>query len=168
MNPILKLNLLLYFLLYHHHAEIKVSSPKVFTARVIKIVDGDTFDALTPGNEKIRIRMNGIDCPEKKQDYFQVCKNALSTFIAGKTVGIVSTGKDRYRRLLANVYLENTNVNLLMIQKGYAWHYKKYSKDPQMEKAEIAARREKIGLWKNGNAIPPWSFRQSKRVKLSH
>lgn len=117
MNPLLKIVLSIFFLLSSHPANINLNNPKIFTAKVIKIVDGDTFDVLTSENETIRIRMNGIDCPEKKQDYFQVCKNALSTFIAGKIVEIRSTGKDRYRRMLADVYLENKNINLLMIQK---------------------------------------------------
>lgn len=145
------------------HTSIDI--PKKFTGKVIKIVDGDTFDVLTGNKETIRIRMNGIDCPERKQAYYQVCKDALSAFIFGKNIVLISNSKDRYRRVLADVYFENRNINLLMIQKGFAWHYKKYSKDEEMAKAEIEARKAKIGLWKNGDAIAPWIFKRERIQK---
>lgn len=139
--------------------------PQKFTGKVIKIVDGDTFDVLTDNKETVRIRMNGIDCPERKQAYYQVCKDMLSAFIFGKNVVLISNSKDRYRRVLADVYFENRNINLLMIQKGFAWHYKKYSKDEEMAKAEIEARKAKIGLWKNADAIAPWIFKREQIQK---
>jgi len=131
--------------------------------KVIKIVDGDTFDLLTDNKTTIRIRMNAIDCPERKQDYYQVCKNALAEYIFGKHVKLVTHGKDRYKRIIADVFYKNENVNLKMIQNGFAWHYKKYSSDPSMAKAEKDARVAKIGLWKKDNGIAPWDYRKFKK-----
>ena len=131
--------------------------------KVIKIVDGDTFDILIDDKTTIRVRMNGIDCPERKQDYYQVCKDALAEYIFGKDVKLVTHGKDRYTRTIADVFYNKQNVNLAMIKKGYAWHYKKYSSDPVMAKAEQDARAAKLGLWKMENAIAPWDYRTFKK-----
>jgi micrococcal nuclease len=131
--------------------------------KVIKIVDGDTFDVLTDAQTTIRIRMNGIDCPERKQDYYQVCKDALSEYIFGKKVQLITHGKDKYTRTIADVFYKKENINLTMIKNGFAWHYKKYSSDPAMTKAEIKARAAKIGLWQMNNAIAPWNFRKLKK-----
>ena len=132
--------------------------------KVIKIVDGDTFDILTDNNITIRIRMNGIDCPERKQDYYQVCKDALAEYIFKKNVNLITYGKDRYNRTIADVFYNKQNINLAMIKNGFAWHYKKYSSDPVMAKAEQDARVAKIGLWQMGNAIAPWDYRKNKRA----
>ncbi len=127
---------------------------------MIKIVDGDTFDLLTEDTVKIRIRLNGIDCPERKQDYYQVCKDALSQYIFGKNVLLVSHGTDRWKRIIADVYVKKESINLKMVKNGYAWHFKKYSKDKKLAEAEEAARKKKIGLWKMKDPIAPWNYRK--------
>jgi micrococcal nuclease len=140
-----------------------IEKNNTLTGKVIKIVDGDTFDLLTDGNITIRIRMNGIDCPERKQDYYQVCKDALAEYIFGKDVKLTVHGKDRYTRTLADVFYKNEIINLKMIKNGFAWHYKKYSSDQIMAKAEEDARQAKIGLWKMDSAIAPWDYRKFKK-----
>jgi micrococcal nuclease len=145
---------------------VVVKNDYSLTARVIKIVDGDTFDVLTQSNEVIRIRMNGIDCPERRQDYYQVCKDALSNYIFGCDVQLTVHGKDRYKRTIADVFYHNKNINLLMIRNGFAWHYKKYSSDAEMAKAEVKARGEGIGLWKIKQPVAPWDFRKARKKKV--
>jgi len=132
--------------------------------KVIKIVDGDTFDILTSNNSTIRIRMNGIDCPERKQDYYQVCKDALGDYIFGKEVSLITYGTDRYKRTIAAVYIGTENINLKMIANGYAWHYKKYSSDAKMAQAEEEAKLQKNGLWAMINPVAPWDFRTKKKL----
>ena len=126
---------------------------------VVKIVDGDTFDLLTKENSTIRIRLSGIDCPERKQDYYQVAKDALGSFIFKKEVQLVTFGKDRNKRVIAAVFLNGENINLAMIRDGYAWHYKKYSSDLTYANAEKEARAAKKGLWEMPDPIAPWDFR---------
>ncbi len=135
------------------------------TGNVIKIVDGDTFDILTDSITTVRIRMNGIDCPERKQDYYQVSKDALIKYIFGKNVQLITYGTDRYKRTIADVFYNNKNINIAMIKNGFAWYYKKYSSDKEMAKAEQDARASKIGLWQMANPIAPWDFRRSKKKK---
>lgn len=134
--------------------------------RVIHIVDGDTFDLLTEDTVKIRIRLNGIDCPERKQDYFQVCKNALSDYIFGKDVILITHGRDRWKRVIADVYVEKESINLKMVENGFAWHFTKYSKDSNLARAEETARKKKSGIWKMKNPEAPWNFRKpAKKTK---
>ena len=134
--------------------------PGKLTGKVIHIVDGDTFDLLTEDTVKVRIRLNGIDCPERKQDYYQVCKDALNTFIFGKKVILITHGKDRWRRVIADVYMNNDYINLKMVENGFAWHFKKYSKDTHLATAEENARKKKSGIWKMKNPEAPWNFRK--------
>lgn len=132
------------------------------TGKVIKIIDGDTFDLLLQNNTTIRVRMNGIDCPEKKQPYYKNAKQALSQYIFGKKVNVISKSKDKYKRTLADVFFSNENINLKMIANGFAWHFKKYSSNVILAKAEINARVKKLGLWSLPNPIAPWDFRKNK------
>jgi micrococcal nuclease len=130
------------------------------TGKVIKIVDGDTFDLLTKEKNTLRIRMNGIDCPERRQDFYQSAKNALAGYIFNKEVTLFITGRDRNKRAIATVYYNGENVNLSMIKNGYAWHYKKYSTDTTYAKAEQEARLARKGLWRMNNPVAPWDFRK--------
>lgn len=135
------------------------------TGKVIYIVDGDTFDLLTADTVKIRIRLNGIDCPERKQDYYQVCKDALSRYIFGKNITLITHGRDQWKRVIADVYVNKEYINLKMIENGFAWHYIKYSKDKSLAKAEEKAKKNKLGIWKMNNPRAPWNYRKPKNKK---
>lgn len=131
------------------------------TGKVIKIADGDTITILV-NNEQIKIRLTGIDCPEKSQDYGQKAKEYTSEACFGKTVTIIEHGKDRYGRTLGEVILPNGKIlNQELVRSGYAWHYKKYSNDTILANLEIVARNNKAGLWA-GNPIAPWEYRKHK------
>lgn len=128
--------------------------------RVVAITDGDTLKVLTAGNTQIKVRLDGIDAPEKAQDFGHRAKEALSALCFGKTVTVISSGTDKYERTLGTIILENgTNVNATMVKNGYAWHYKKYSSDKGLAALEDAARDAGAGLWSQPNPIPPWEFR---------
>lgn len=129
------------------------------TGKAVKIIDGDTFDLLSNGN-LYRVRLNGIDCPERGQAYYREAKAALGNFCHNRTITVTYRSKDRNGRLLGDVYAGNQYINLLLVQQGYAWHYKKYSTDVRLAKAETEARAAKRGLWAAGNAIPPWVWRK--------
>lgn len=133
------------------------------SGKAIKIVDGDTFDLLTEEKKTLRIRMNGIDCPERKQDFYRSAKNALSNYIFNKEVNLVINGHDRNKRIIATVFYNGENINLAMIRNGYAWHYKKYSTDTSFAEAEKQARLNKKGLWSMKSPVAPWEFRKIRR-----
>ncbi|MGV4461330.1 thermonuclease family protein [Ornithobacterium rhinotracheale] len=143
---------------------IKQSIPQGAAFKVIGISDGDTVKLLIDGQEQ-KVRLAHIDCPEKKQAFGNVAKQAISDLIFGKNVYLVWEGKkDKYGRLIAEIIMEDgTNVNKLLVKKGLAWHFKKYSKNQEYAQLEIEARQNKVGLWIDPNPIPPWIFRQMQR-----
>jgi endonuclease YncB( thermonuclease family) len=159
--PIMKqllLFLLISFTLFSPAIAQKI--PKTIQGKVVRIIDGDTFDLLTQDSVKYRIRLNGIDCPERKQDYYQVCKDALSRYIFSKNVVLTTHGTDRWKRIIADVYVNDTFINYQMVRNGYAWHFKKYSKNKTLARAEEEAKKEQIGLWKLNEPVAPWKYRK--------
>lgn len=134
--------------------------------KVIGVKDGDTVEILLNGVGQ-SVRLLHIDAPEKKQAYGMAAKSVLSDFCYGKEVALEGkVSKDRNGRLLAVLITrKNINVNASMIVSGYAWHFKKYSKDPYYAGLERQARKERIGLWADPNPVPPWEYRASRRKK---
>lgn len=150
-----KLILILSFLLF------AVQNEK-FTAKVIGVTDGDTIVVLTDENKQVKIRLEGIDCPETKQDFGTKAKQATVDMCFQKTVRVEQSGTDIYGRMLAFVYVDDVCVNKELIKNGMAWHYKKYNKDQELAKLEIEAREKGIGLWSMKDPVAPWDFRHKK------
>jgi micrococcal nuclease len=134
-----------------------------FNGTVISVTDGDTIVVLKEDKTSVKIRLEGIDCPEAKQDFGTKAKQATSQLCFGKNVTVVKSGEDRYGRTLAMVYVGKLCVNEELIRQGLAWHFKKYNKDPELARLENEARTAKIGLWSMGNAVAPWEFRRIKK-----
>lgn len=130
--------------------------------RVVGVSDGDTFTCLTSAKKQLKIRMNQIDAPEKKQAFGTASKNALSSYIFGKTVMLKTSGKDKYGRTIAEVYLNNKNINKAMVADGYAWAYREYLKDQDYLSIEEQARSHSIGIWSQPSPIYPSDFRHNK------
>ncbi len=134
--------------------------PAPFNGKVIKIVDGDTYDVLTSDFKTIRIRMNGIDAPEKKQAYGTRSKDYLGSLCFGKTIRIVPMSYDRNKRLIADSFTDaGLNLSREMVRSGLAWHFKKYSKDKNLSDDEDHARKKRAGLWADNEPVAPWDFR---------
>lgn len=136
----------------------------IFTAKVIRIMDGDTMEVLYQ-NQPIKIRLAHIDCPEKRgsQPFGNQAKKALSDLCFGQMVSVQGQKYDRYKRLIAVVINHNKQVvNQEMIKQGMAWHYKKYSSNLFYAQLEIAARKNKVGLWQEKDAVAPWAWRETK------
>lgn len=137
--------------------------------KVIKVTDGDTVNVLTSDNETHKIRLSGIDAPEKKQAFGNKSKQALAEDINGKTVTVEYNKLDKYQRVVGKIMFNGKDVNLHQIQRGLAWHYKKYEKEQDVEdrsiyaNAEYAAQSDKLGLWADTNPTPPWDFRKQNR-----
>ena len=87
--------------------------------------------------------------------------------VAGKIVTIWPTDTDRYGRTVAFVFVEDKNVNKELLKAGLAWHYKKYSRDPEVAKLEFEARSNRRGLWKEAEPVPPWEWRSKKYFVLN-
>jgi endonuclease YncB( thermonuclease family) len=132
--------------------------PEVFTSRVIGVADGDTLTVLR-GQEPVKVRLQGIDCPEGGQAFGNVAKRHLSDLVFGKEVTVMPRDTDRYGRMVADVAIEGRDVGLAMVEAGLAWHFTRYSSDQRLAAAEREARAAKRGLWRDPSPIAPWEFR---------
>lgn len=140
-------------------AFIAADKTKVIEGKVIALADGDTLTVLQD-KKQYKIRLIGIDTPEKRQDYGRKAQTALGKLVFNKQVRVRWSEQDKYKRYLGNVYVEGLWVNLKMVADGWAWHFVKYSDDPDLAKAEKQARKAKIGLWADPNEPQaPWDFR---------
>ncbi len=133
--------------------------------RVVKVTDGDTIEVLNLDKTTYKIRLAGIDAPEKKQAFGNAARKHLADLVAGKEVCVSSHKTDKYRRLVGMVIIDGESANFRMLKDGYAWHYKKYEKEqPSLERqvfaeTELQARSDTVGLWSEPEPIAPWDWR---------
>jgi len=138
------------------------------SGQVIKVIDGDTYDLLLKNKTTIRVRMDGIDAPEKGMPYSKKATQFLGELCKEQTVKINKANIDQYGRTVSFSYLEDgRELSREMLKAGYAWHFKKYNSDPELAALEEEARQAKRGLWKDENPMAPWEVRQLHRQGIS-
>ena len=149
-----------FFLLVLPASAADVSGP------VVSIIDGDTIEVLHNSKAE-RIRLNGIDCPEKGQAYGHKAKEAASALVFGKEVTLQTFGKDKYGRTIADVLLpDGTNINHTLVKEGWCWWYRKYAPgDMTLENLEAKARDAKRGLCAQPHPVLPWEWRRMTQRK---
>ena len=136
---------------------------------VVGIADGDTITILDTTNTQHKIRLAGIDAPEKRQPFGNVSKQSLSDLVFGKQVIVEYQKLDRYDRVVGKVFVDGMNANLEQVRRGLAWYFKKYKSELVLNDrlaylhAEEDAINARIGLWVEPNQIPPWEFRKANR-----
>ena len=133
-----------------------------WSGKVVGVDDGDTITVLH-GKRPERIRLYGIDCPEKRQPFGNKAKQFTSGLVFGNVVEIEPIATDRYGRTVAFVRVENINVNEELIKEGLGWVYLRYCKLPlcvEWQGLESEAKFGKLGLWRDQGEIPPWEFRR--------
>jgi len=118
---------------------------------------------------KVKIRLYGIDCPEKLQEFGLQARAKTVSLTEGQLVSIIPVHQDRYGRTVAYVLLaDGTNVNYKLVSEGYAWWFRAYAKkDAQFACRELLARTQKKGLWSSDDAIAPWLFRKGVAISTS-
>ncbi len=136
------------------------------TGKVVKITDGDTLYVLDANYQQHKIRLAGIDAPERKQAYGLASRKHLASIVAAQQVTIEYQKRDRYGRIVGKVLVDDVDACLEQVKAGFAWHYKKYEHEQSREDqrlyadAENKARDERLGLWRENDPIPPWEHRQ--------
>lgn len=134
-----------------------------FTGKLVKVLDGDTVEVMHDGKAE-RIRLAQIDCPEKNQPFGQAAKRYVLEVAAHKVVTVQVDTVDRYGRTVGEVFLpDGSNLNKQIVGAGFAWQYKRYSKDPEYGDLEAGAKSAKLGLWQDMNPVPPWKWRRGQR-----
>ena len=147
-----------------------------FTAKVQRVVDGDTVHVEDATGKKFKVRLTGIDAPEQNQPYGLASTYYLRDLLLNKIVFLKSKprkGKpysvDRYKRVLAKIILDGRDINLSQILNGYDWHFKRYQnqqspKDRELySQAELFAKKSNLGLWGEKKPIAPWKWRKIKK-----
>ena len=132
-----------------------------YQALVISCHDGDTIRIRR--DEKVeRIRLAGIDAPEMQQQFGIASRDYLENKVLGRKVEIQERGKDKYGRTVAEIFTEDgKDVNHLLVRQGLAWRYPAYAgNDRLLAIFESMARAERLGLWADHAAEPPWVFRK--------
>lgn len=122
---------------------------------------------------QLKIRLAGIDAPEKSQPFGNAAKKNLSALIYGKDVTLSGNKTDRYGRLVRKVLLNGEDINLRQVADGFAWYYREYSRELTpadrrlYDAAERKAKTAKAGLWRDNTVTAPWEFRRAKRAHSS-
>ena len=142
------------------------SASKILQGQVVSVADGDTITVLDAEKTQHKIRLQGIDAPEKAQAFGAKSKQALYEMVHGKTVQVSFEKSDKYGRILGKVLLDGQDICHQQIKAGLAWHYKKYqNQQPLVDRdaysaSETAAKSEKLGLWSDPRPVAPWDFRK--------
>lgn len=131
-----------------------------FVGRVVRVVDGDTL-SVEAGGQTWRIRLEGVDCPERSQPWSRKATLLVSQRASGRVVRVQVKTTDRYQRLVARVLVGGEDLSLELLRAGLAWHFKRYNQEPQLADLETQARAARRGLWSDPDPVPPWEWRHA-------
>jgi endonuclease YncB( thermonuclease family) len=137
--------------------------------RVVGVSDGDTVTVLTAENRQFKIRLSGIDAPEKKQSFGAHAKDTLVRQLFGQPVVVEWYKTDRYGRILGKIEVDGVDANLEQVREGSAWVYRQYLRELTIEdrrlylEVEQQAKSRHAGLWLDAHPEPPWQWRKERR-----
>ena len=131
-----------------------------FSAKVIVVIDGDTVLILR-GNKQIKVRLAGIDAPEKAQAFGENSKQSLTELVLNKQVRVDSQAKDSYGRMVAQIKVDELNVNYEQVQRGMAWAYSRFNRSKALLVLQNGAMEAKRGLWAQADPMPPKEWRKT-------
>ena len=157
------------------------SAADLLEGRVVRIADGDTLTVLDMDEVQHRVRLAGIDAPEKAQPFGERSRQNLARLVAGKPVEVRWHKRDRYGRVVGQVWVvspdarcqgagcpKTLDAGLAQVTVGLAWHYKRYAGEQSPEDrerysfAEVEARARRAGLWRDPEPVAPWEWRKGR------
>ena len=137
----------------------------VFTARVLRVIDGDTISVRDVAGGVHRIRLAMIDAPEKAQSYGKEATKTLEEILQGRIVRLKIKCIDKYNREVAFVHCDDKDVSAEMLRQGMAMHYHMNFEDCALyDSIQEQAKKERIGLWQSDNIETPWSYRRRQKM----
>jgi endonuclease YncB( thermonuclease family) len=134
--------------------------------KLVGVSDGDTVTVVMDG-QQTKIRLYGIDAPEKAQPYGQVSTEAMKRLTTGHDISVQAVDRDRYGRTVGLVFADGISVNEAMVKSGNAWVYRQYCTQPFCSEWELyqnAARTSRSGLWQDNAPMPPWEWRHGGKA----
>jgi len=159
---------------------VSAAHADTLTGRVVGIADGDTITVLDADRQQHKIRLGGIDAPEKAQPFGQRSKENLSRMVFGKDVRVEGDKRDRYGRIVGKVWVQpadcptcpmTLDAGQAQLAAGLAWWYRKYAKEQtpedraRCEFEEQEARARRVGLWREPDPVPPWEWRKGQKAQ---
>ena len=132
--------------------------------RVVAVHDGDTITVLVARRD-IRVRLAGIDAPERGQPFSNASRHALEAQVAGREVRVVERGRDGYGRVLGRVYVGPVDVNAEQVRAGFAWVFRRFESNPHLLALQVEARAAQRGLWRDPKPVPPWMWRERQALR---
>nr|WP_261789213.1 thermonuclease family protein [Thauera aminoaromatica] len=151
-------------------AGVQTSSADELTGRIISVADGDTVTLLDANLRQHKIRLSGIDAPERRQPFGNRSRLHLGALVFGRQVTAYCPKTDRYKRAVCRLEVDGVDANLAQLEAGMAWHYKAYTREQspadrwRYAKAEDRARDERQGLWADRAPVAPWDFRKARKT----
>jgi endonuclease YncB( thermonuclease family) len=155
------------------HGSTSSRTDSVLVGKVVRVIDGDTVEVLDSSMNVHRVRLKGIDAPERGQAFYQVAKENLDDIAINREVTITWNKVDKWNRIIGKVLLDRRDVCLEQVRAGLAWHFKKYQneqseEDRQLyESAEKEARSSRRGLWHDDSPTAPWMKRDRQLNEAS-
>jgi micrococcal nuclease len=141
----------------------EVETSEQFSGKVVRVADGDIITVRHLGQDE-KIRLAGIDCPERKQAFGTRSRQFTSKLVFGNVVTVEVETVDRFGRTVGEVILpDGRSLNQELVRAGYAWWFRQFSDDETLGQLEEEARMFRRGLWAESNPIPPWEFRRLQR-----
>ncbi len=150
-------------------AAVKPAAAATLTGQVVGLTDGDTVTVLDASKTQHKVRLAGIDAPEKRQPFGDRSRQSLAALVFGHHVLVEWNKTDRYGRLIGKVVVSGRDACLEQVRRGMAWHYKAYAREQSpadqvaYASAEDEARRARRGLWRDTAPVAPWEFRHGRR-----
>ena len=148
---------------------LQTSSAYELTGRIVSVADGDTVTLLDANLQQHKLRLSGIDAPEKRQPFGNRSRLHLGALVFGRQVMAHCPKTDRYKRAVCRIEVDGIDANLAQVEAGMAWHYKAYSREQspadrwRYAKAEDRARDARQGLWADRAPVAPWDFRKARK-----
>ncbi len=136
-----------------------------FQARVVRVSDGDSLTVRTADGREAKLRLYGVDAPEMNQPHGPEAKKFLDNLVGGQEINVRRQDIDQYGRLVARVFLGQTQIDQTLVEAGQAWVYERYCDRPwcaDLRRRQAAAKKNKFGLWRKARPVPPWVWRKNK------
>jgi micrococcal nuclease len=134
------------------------------TGKVVSVIDGDTVDLLLAPKRVLRVRLHGVDTPERGEPFSTQARNFTRVLMFSRDVEAVGKDVDAYGRLVARLTVDGKDASAAILSAGLGCTYHRYVSDPGLDMAQARARDSRVGFWAIGAQQPPCVAREKKAI----